>query len=56
MTFADPRKLRAQQIAALEADLAAATADDERERIKAQLKELKRFRWSRLLGPFAPRR
>ena len=56
MTFADPRKLRAQQIAALRADLEAATTDEERERIAAQLKELTRFRWSRLLGPFAPRR
>ena len=56
MTFADPRKLRKRQIAALEHDLANATTDDERAQLTEQLKELKRFQWSRLLGPLAPRR
>jgi hypothetical protein len=49
MTFADPREVRAKQLAALEEDFARATTDEERERIRAQIHELKRWRWSRLL-------
>jgi hypothetical protein len=51
VTFADGAPLRKKQIAALEDDLARATTDDERARIDEQLRELKRFRWSRLLWP-----
>jgi hypothetical protein len=49
MTFADPRHLRAKQIAALEEQIARAETDEERARLTAELRELKRWRWSRLL-------
>jgi hypothetical protein len=51
VTFADGAPLRKKQIAALEEDLARTTTDEDRARIEEQLRELKRFRWSRLLWP-----
>lgn len=54
MTFADPRELRRKKIAALEQDLARAESDEERARIQAELRELKRFRLRRLLWPGGP--
>lgn len=51
MTFADGASLRKKQIAALEEDRERAATDEERARIDEQLRDLKRFRWSRLLWP-----
>jgi hypothetical protein len=54
MTFADPRALRRRRIEALRAELAAATDDEERARIEAELRELTRFRLRRYLWPSGP--
>ena len=54
MTFVDARELRRRKIAALEADLSRADSDEERARIEAELRELKRFRLRRLLWPGGP--
>lgn len=54
MTFVDPRELRKRKIAALEQDLARASSDEERARIEAEIRELKRFRLRRLLWPGGP--
>jgi hypothetical protein len=56
VSFADPRRLRRQQIDALREDLERAETDQERERLRAELRELKKFRWSRLLFPFTGQR
>lgn len=54
MTFADPRELRRRKIAQLEDELARTTDEDERSRIQAELRELKRFRLRRWLWPGGP--
>jgi hypothetical protein len=54
MTFADPRELRRRKIEALRADLARSDDPAERERLDAELRELTKFRWSRLLWPGGP--
>lgn len=56
MTFADGRVLRKKRIAALEEQLAQAGTDEEREALTSQIRELKRWRWSRLLWPFTGQR
>ena len=54
MTFADPHDLRQRKIAALRADLANATSDEERSRLDAELRALTRFRLRRFLWPNGP--
>jgi hypothetical protein len=54
MTFADPHELRRRKIAALRAELANATTDEERARINAELRELTRFRLLRFMWPSGP--
>jgi hypothetical protein len=54
MTFADPRELRRRKIAALRAQLANATTDEDRARINAELHELTRFRLLRFMWPSGP--
>jgi hypothetical protein len=54
MTFVDPRELRQRKIAALRDELAKTTDDQQRARLDAELRELTRFRWKRLLWPGGP--
>jgi hypothetical protein len=54
MTFADPRELRRRRIQALRDDIARCDDADERARLEAELRELTRVRWKRLLWPGGP--
>jgi hypothetical protein len=54
MTFVDPRELRRRKIAAVREQLTASTDDRERAHLEAELRELTRFRWKRLLWPGGP--
>jgi hypothetical protein len=54
MTFVDPRELRRRKIAHLREALAHVQTDEERVRIEAELRELTRFRWLRVLWPNGP--
>jgi hypothetical protein len=56
VSFVDPRRLRRQQLDALREDLERAETDEERERLRGEIRELTRFRWSRVLGPLIGRR
>jgi hypothetical protein len=54
MTFADPRELRRRKVEALRADIARCEDPDERSRLEAELRQLTRFNWRRLLWPTGP--
>jgi hypothetical protein len=54
MTFVDPRELRRKKVAELRDALGRAETDEERARIRAEMSELTRFRWRRVLWPNGP--
>jgi hypothetical protein len=54
MTFVDPRELRRKKITGLRDALDRAESDEERDRIRAELRELTKFRWRRVLWPNGP--
>ena len=54
MTFVDPRELRRKKVAELRDALARAETDDERAQVEAELRQLTKFRWSRVLWPNGP--
>ena len=54
MTFVDPRELRLRKIALLRSERERATTDVERANLDAELRELTKFHWRRLLWPNGP--
>jgi hypothetical protein len=54
MTFADPHELRRKKVAALRDELTRAGTDEERARLEAEIRDLTRFRWLRVLWPNSP--